>query len=66
MARRHLTVTIDAEDTECGVCFFISCTTEKNGKLIPPFRCSLFIDELGETPLKRLPACLDAEKGDVV
>lgn len=66
MARRHLTVAIDAEDTECGFCFYISCAAEKNGKLIPPFRCSLFIDELGETPLKRLPACLDAEKDDVV
>lgn len=66
MTRRHLTVAIDADDTECRTCFYISCAAEKNGKLIPPFRCALFIDDLGTPPLKRLPACLDAEKGELV
>lgn len=66
MSRRHLTISVDADDAYCGFCFFQSCAAEKNGKLIPPFRCSLFFEDLGEAPPKRLPACLDAEKGELV
>lgn len=64
MAQRRLTVVIDSDETECGFCFHMTCAAEKNGKLIPPYRCSLFIEDLGDPPLKRVPACLAAEKGE--
>lgn len=66
MAQRHLTIVIDAGETECEFCFHISCSGEENGKLLPPFRCALFVDDLGNPPLKRLPVCLDAEKGELL
>ena len=62
--KRHLTVVIDAGEKTCDFCFHFTCGSEKEGKLLPPFLCNLFVGEL--TPsLHRLEECLNAEKGIV-